>query len=106
MCSRPRVGILLCYNKVSEPCPCQITLPGKNRYYPLTFTAAKVPKLIQEETESRDASKSPKELEFVIKTHKTPGPDDFPGEFCLIFKKNKYTLLHSLPNIRKRWISF
>lgn len=28
--------------------------------------------------------------------HKTPGPDDFPGEFYLIFKKNKYTLLHEV----------
>lgn len=69
LCPKPRVGIL-CYNtQVSKPCHCQITLSGRNCYYLLTFTtSAKIPKLTQEEIESRDAPKTPPKLEFVIKT--------------------------------------
>lgn len=38
-------------------------------------------------------------------TEKTLSPDDFPGEFYLIFKKNNL-ITQNLPNNRKRGNSF
>ena len=56
-------------------------------------------KLNEEAAESLNRSITPDEIEAVIKkrqTHKSPGPDDFTGEFCRAFKGELNPTLHRL----------
>ena len=58
-----------------------------------------LPKLNEEAAESLNRSITPDEIEAVIKkrqTHKSPGPDDFTGEFCRAFKGELNPTLHRL----------
>ena len=56
-------------------------------------------KLNEEEAERLNRPIAPDEIETVIKklpTHKSPGPDDFTGEFCRAFKGELNPTLHRL----------
>ena len=58
-----------------------------------------LPKLNEEEAESLNRQKTPDEIETVIKklpTHKSPGPDNFTGEFYKAFKGELTPILHRL----------
>ena len=58
-----------------------------------------LPKLNEEEGESRTRPIRADELEAVIKklpTHKSPGPDGFTGDFYKAFKKELTPILHRL----------
>ena len=57
-----------------------------------------LPKL-NEEAESLNRPVTPNEIETVIKnlpTHKSPGPDGFPGELQKAFKEELTPILHRL----------
>ena len=52
-----------------------------------------LPKLNQEESENHNREIIPREIEAVIKrlpTNKSPGPDDFTGEFYKAFKEEQH----------------
>ena len=54
-------------------------------------------KLNEEETESLNRPITPNKIETVIKklrTHKSPGPDGFTGEFYKAFKEELLSLIH------------
>ena len=58
-----------------------------------------LPELNEEEAESLNRPVIPDEIEAVIKnilTHKSPGPDDFTGEFNKAFKEELTPILHRL----------
>ena len=58
-----------------------------------------LPKLNEEEAESLSRPITADEIEVVIKklpTHKSPGPDDFTGEFYRAFKGELTPILHRL----------
>ena len=58
-----------------------------------------LPKLNEEEAESLNTPITPNEIETVIKklrTHKSPGPDGFKGEFYRAFKGELTPILHRL----------
>ena len=58
-----------------------------------------LPKLNEEEAENLNRPITPDETETVIKklpTHKSPGPDDFTGEFYRAFKGELTPILHRL----------
>ena len=56
-----------------------------------------LPTLNEEEADSLNRPLRPDEIETVIKkllTHKSPGPDDFTGEFYRAFKGELTPILH------------
>ena len=56
------------------------------------------PKLSEEEAESLNRPITPDEIGTVIKklpTHKSPGPDDFTGEFYKAFEEELTPILHT-----------
>ena len=58
-----------------------------------------VPKLSQEEAESVNRQMTAGEIEAVIKklpAHKSPGLDDFTGEFYKTFKEELASILHRI----------
>ena len=58
-----------------------------------------LPKLNEEEAQSLNRPVIPEEIETVIKklpTHKSPGPDDFTGEFYRAFKGELTPIHHRL----------
>ena len=58
-----------------------------------------LPKLDEEEAESLNRPVPPDEIKTLIKklpTHKSPGPDDFTGEFYRAFKGELTPILHRL----------
>ena len=58
-----------------------------------------LPKLNEEEAENLNRPITADEIEAVIKklsTHKSPGPEDFTGEFNKAFKEELTPILHRL----------
>ena len=58
-----------------------------------------LPNLNEEEAENLDRPIRADEIEAVLKklpTHKSPGPDDFTGEFYKAFKEELTPILHRL----------
>ena len=58
-----------------------------------------LPNLNQEEAETMNRLITPSEIEAVIKNfpaHKSPGPDDFTGEFYKAFKGELTPIIHRL----------
>ena len=58
-----------------------------------------LPKLNEEEAENLNRPITVDKIEAVIKklqTHKSPGPDGFPGEFYTAFKEELTPILHRL----------